>query len=62
MYTVPKLDDYSPQSLDGACQLLTKDLESAAKQVTNENEWKNFRDAWLGRKTGVANSTNGLLA
>ena len=53
MYTVPKLDDYSPAALDRACNDILTALESAAKRVQSEQDLKAFRDEWEGRKSGV---------
>jgi phenylalanyl-tRNA synthetase alpha chain len=59
-YTVPKLSDFSAPALDAAmCELLSAlDQESAA--VVSENDWKQFRDRWIGRKNGALTRVNEL--
>src|SRR5947208_16368524 len=53
MYTVPKLDDYSPAALDRAARDLKSALESEAAAISDEAEWKILRDRWMARKNGV---------
>jgi len=60
MYTVPKLADYSPSPLDAAVRDLLSALESESKAVTNESDWKNFRDRWMARKNGILTQINDL--
>jgi phenylalanyl-tRNA synthetase alpha chain len=60
MYEVPKLTDYSAAALDTASRELLAALESEAKAVTNENDYKLFRDRWLARKDGIATQINDL--
>lgn len=52
-YTVPKLDEFSPEALDRAARELTAALESEAIAVANENDWRAFRDRWMSRKSGI---------
>jgi phenylalanyl-tRNA synthetase alpha chain len=59
-YTVPKLDDYSPEALDRAAAELLAALESEAAGVANENDWRVFRDRWMSRKNGVLTQVNEL--
>ncbi|HMK29393.1 MAG TPA: phenylalanine--tRNA ligase subunit alpha [Terriglobales bacterium] len=59
-YQVPKLADYSPEGLDRAVAELVAELESESAVVTNEASWKEFRDGWLGRKSGVLTQVNDL--
>jgi len=60
MYTVPKLDDYSPAALDKAVRDLLSALDSESKAVSNESDWKNFRDHWMARKNGILAQINDL--
>ena len=50
MYTVPKLEDYSPEVLDREIAQLLQVLEGDANSVQTSNDWKEFRDRWLARK------------
>ena len=57
MYTVPKLEDYSPEALDRAVAELW--LRSNPKRrLRTESDWKTFRDRWLARKNGVLTQVN----
>jgi phenylalanyl-tRNA synthetase alpha chain len=60
MYTVPKLTDYSPASLETAGRDLLSALESDSAAVRSEAEWKVFRDRWLARKDGITTQINDL--
>jgi phenylalanyl-tRNA synthetase alpha chain len=53
MYTVPKLAEYSAETLDRAVSQLEAALQDDRLLVKTEGEWKAFRDRWLGRKNGV---------
>ena len=57
-YTVPKLTDFSPQAIDSAVDILLAALDREAAEVTNQLEWKVFRDRWLSRKNGLASLVN----
>jgi phenylalanyl-tRNA synthetase alpha chain len=59
-YTVPKLTDYSAAGLEKAVAELLAALESESSAVSNEAEWKAFRDRWLARKNGVLTLVNDL--
>jgi phenylalanyl-tRNA synthetase alpha chain len=59
-YTVPKLTDYSQGSLDKAAAELIAALGEESAAVTNESDWKVFRDRWLARKNGVMTLINDL--
>ena len=61
MFTVPKLDDYSAASLGRLAQELTAALEREAGAVRDAQQWKEFRDRWLARKSGVVTQLNELL-
>jgi phenylalanyl-tRNA synthetase alpha chain len=58
MYTVPQLEDYSPEALDRAVNDLISALESESHSVADENQWKEFRDRWMARKNGVLTQVN----
>jgi phenylalanyl-tRNA synthetase alpha chain len=58
MYTVPKLDDYSPGALDRAAGELLRALADESAAVANENDWKVFRDRWMARKNGILTQLN----
>src|SRR3954469_21770375 len=60
MYTVPKLDDYSPAALDRAARELRSALDSESTAISGEAEWKLFRDRWMARKNGVLTQLNDL--
>jgi phenylalanyl-tRNA synthetase alpha chain len=58
MYTVPKLDDYSPTALDRAARELKSALDSESAAISGEAEWKLLRDRWMARKNGVLTQLN----
>jgi phenylalanyl-tRNA synthetase alpha chain len=60
VYQVPKLTDFSPETLDDAVAELTSALEQESAEVTNEAEWKAFRDRWMARKAGILTQVNDL--
>ncbi len=60
-YTVPKLKDFSAAALDKAAEKLFSALEKESAAVSNEAEWKEFRDRWMSRKSGVLTSVNDWL-
>jgi len=57
-YTVSKLEDYSPASLDKAVQELLSAVREEANAVGGEVEWKAFRDRWMARKNGILTQIN----
>jgi phenylalanyl-tRNA synthetase alpha chain len=59
-YTVPKLKDWSPATLDKAVGELLAALGEESAAVTNESEWKLFRDRWMARKSGLLTQVNDL--
>jgi phenylalanyl-tRNA synthetase alpha chain len=61
MYTVPKLEDYSPEVLDREIAQLLQVLEGDANSVQTSNDWREFRDRWLARKSGVLTQVNDWL-
>jgi phenylalanyl-tRNA synthetase alpha chain len=58
MYTVEKLAEYSGAALDQAVAELLRALEDEAAAVSNEADWKTFRDRWMARKNGVLTQIN----
>jgi phenylalanyl-tRNA synthetase alpha chain len=60
MYTVPKLDDYSPAALAKAADELLRALAEEAAAVHDEPASKIFRDRWMARKNGVLTQLNDL--
>lgn len=60
LYAVPKLEDYSPASLDKAVQELLSAVREEANAVGSENDWKAFRDRWMARKNGILTQINDL--
>jgi phenylalanyl-tRNA synthetase alpha chain len=59
-YTVPKLKDFAPATLDRAVASLLAALEKESAAVRNDDERKDFRDRWLARKDGVLTQVNDL--
>src|SRR5499427_1879991 len=59
-YTVPKLEDYSPASLDQAVRELLTAVDQESRAVAGENDWKLFRDRWMARKNGILTQVNDL--
>jgi phenylalanyl-tRNA synthetase alpha chain len=60
MYTLAKLDDYSPAALDRAAGDLVRALEFESSAVASESDWKTFRDRWMARKNGILTQLNDL--
>ncbi len=60
MYTVSKLDDCSPASLDRAAADLLRALADEAAGLSDESAWKTFRDRWMARKSGLLTQVNDL--
>jgi phenylalanyl-tRNA synthetase alpha chain len=60
MYSVPKLEDYSPEALDKASRELLAALEQESAALFNEAEWKAFRDRWMARKNGILTQINDI--
>ncbi len=74
-YTVPKLTDYSAEALGRASAELIAALELETQKLLADDkraipsdaewklrweEWKKFRDGWIGRKSGVLTQINEL--
>jgi phenylalanyl-tRNA synthetase alpha chain len=60
MYSVPKLEDYSPAALDRAAAELLAALDAEVAGLHSESDWKDFRDRWMARKNGVLTQVNDL--
>jgi len=60
MYTVPKLDQFTPEVLDRAVAELTSALQAEGAAVRSEADWKAFRDRWMARKNGILTQVNDL--
>ncbi len=60
MYTVRKLEDYSPEALDTASRKLLEALDQESAALSNEAEWKAFRDRWMARKNGILAQINDI--
>src|ERR1700736_3830477 len=58
MYTVPKLDDFSPAALDAAARELKSALDSEIAAVSGESDSKVLRDRWIARKNGILTQLN----
>jgi len=58
MYTVPKLEDFSPSALDAAARDLKSALQSESAAIASEADWKVLRDRWMARKNGVLTLLN----
>ena len=52
-YSVPKLADYSPASLDAAVRDLLAALDQEAANLSGEGDYRVFRDRWVSRKSGI---------
>ena len=59
-YTVTKLKDFSPASLDKAAAKLLAALEKESSAIKTEADWKSLRDHWMARKNGVLTELNDL--
>jgi phenylalanyl-tRNA synthetase alpha chain len=59
-YTVPKPADFSEAELNKNSDELLAALEEESKLVTNEVEYKAFRDKWMARKAGHLTQINEL--
>ena len=52
------LKDFSAKTLDKAADSLLTAVESEAKSVHTEPEWKAFRDRWMARTNGILTQIN----
>src|SRR5207302_593345 len=53
MYTVPKLEDYSQETLEREGHSLLRTLGAEKELVETEEQFKVFRARWLARKNGI---------
>src|SRR5271167_2165746 len=58
LYTVPKLADYSLETLDRAVTDLLAALDAEARELHTESDWRTLRDRWMARKNGVLTQVN----
>jgi len=58
MYTVPKLEDYSPAALDKAAAELLAALDAEAAAVADAKAFEDFRNRWMARKNGILTQIN----
>src|SRR5207302_6559933 len=58
-YTVPKLEDYSPATLDTVVEQLKAALFAEAA-APDSHAGKALRDRWLARKSGILTQVNEL--
>ena len=63
MYTVPKLDDYSPAALDRAVarSASPRSTRKPGRPATKPTG-RHFRDRWMARKNGMLTQVNDTLA
>ena len=59
-YTVPKLEDYSVESLESSKKAFLDAIAAEGEQVKTEAELKDFRDRWMARKNGLLTQANEL--
>ena len=59
-YTVPKLTTFDVDSVQEALRGLHDALGTESAAVSNEAEWKAFRDRWMARKGGLLSQVNEL--
>src|SRR5260370_26572509 len=59
-YTVAKLADYSPAALDEAVRELLSAVRQEGEAISGEGDWKDFRDRWMARKSGILTQINDL--
>ena len=71
-YTVPKLDEFSPEALDRAARELLSAFDSESSEllqsakdpagdlVSKMQMFRSFRDRWLARKSGILTQINEL--
>jgi phenylalanyl-tRNA synthetase alpha chain len=60
VYTVPKLEDFSQDSLAGATNDLLDALKSESSEVCSEKAADQFRIRWMARKNGLLTQVNEL--
>src|SRR6266513_556923 len=60
MYTVSKLEDFSPAALDAAAAELLAALRSEAESASDVKAFEDFRNRWMARKNGLLTQVNDL--
>jgi phenylalanyl-tRNA synthetase alpha chain len=60
MYSVPKLEDFSPAALDAAAAELLAALRAEAETIDGAKAFEEFRNRWMARKNGVLTQVNEL--
>jgi phenylalanyl-tRNA synthetase alpha chain len=60
MYTVPKLEDFSPAALDSAAADLLAALTAEAQLIADAKAFEEFRNRWMARKNGLLTQVNDL--
>src|SRR6202051_1692545 len=60
MYTVPKLEDFSPASLDSAAAELLAALRDESQAAAESKAFEEFRNRWMARKNGLLTQVNEL--
>ncbi len=60
MYSVPKLEDFSPEPLDAAANELLRALKVEASEVLGEKAAEEFRNRWMAQKNGILRQVNDL--
>lgn len=60
VYTVPKLTAFDVDSVQEALRKLHNALDAESIAVSNESDWKAFRDRWMARKGGILSQVNEL--
>ena len=60
MYSVPKLEDYSPDGLRKARNEFLSALDTDVLNSTTEQDWKVVRDRWMSRKSGYLSQINDI--
>jgi len=60
-YTVPKLTDYSTDSLTQAFEDTRRAFRDEQSAISSEADWKAFRDRWMARKSGILTQINEQL-
>ncbi len=60
MYSVPKLEDFSPASLDKAAAELLAALVAESETADGAKAFEEFRNRWMARKNGLLTQVNDL--
>jgi len=60
MYSVPKLEDFSPAAIDAAAAELLAALRAEAETISGAKAFEEFRNRWMARKNGVLTQVNEL--